>query len=93
MRYVFHGHYFSYVYFFVLVQFFHCSSVQLVSKVENEMTALLKKEMEDEVTKLEFIECGKDTDIVPGTPLLIICICASRLGTDAQNAIKTLKGI
>ncbi|XP_060598698.1 filamin-A-interacting protein 1-like [Ruditapes philippinarum] len=74
----------------VQIQLFHGSKIPLISKVENELTAYLKKEMENVVTKLEFVERESDTDVDPDKTLLIVCINASRLGTDAITAIKTL---
>lgn len=76
---------------FFTVQLYHNSRVPLVSKVENELKSQLKQHLESSTTKIEFIDCEKVTDVDTSKPLLIVCICASRLGTDAATAIQNLK--
>lgn len=63
----------------------------MISEIENDLKALLKIEMEDAMTKLDFVECDKASDIDVDNPVLILCICVSRLGTDATNAIQALQ--
>ncbi|XP_053389405.1 paramyosin, long form-like [Mercenaria mercenaria] len=73
------------------IQLYHHSRSSLVSKVETELKALLKKLMDDESFELTFVECGGDVEVDPNEPLLILCISASRLGTDATNAVQSLR--
>lgn len=65
--------------------------MSLISEIENDLKALLKIEMEDAMTKLDFVACDKVCDIDLNNPVLILCVCVSRLGTDATNAIQALK--
>lgn len=73
------------------VQLYHFNRVSLVSELEEELRALLKSKLEDAKTELDFTECNEAGDVNKNLPLLIVCISASRLGTDVKNAIQSLK--
>ncbi|XP_053389418.1 uncharacterized protein LOC123566549 isoform X3 [Mercenaria mercenaria] len=72
------------------VQLFYQRRGGLISEVEENLKEVLKMRLEDGKTELNFISCHSSSDISPDLPTLLIAICASRLGTDAANAIQGL---
>ncbi|XP_053389409.1 uncharacterized protein LOC123537540 [Mercenaria mercenaria] len=65
-------------------------SDQMGLALQEIMTQLSGKEIFGN-TKVAFIVCEQSTDIQPNLPLLALCFNASRIGTDATNAIQGIK--
>ena len=72
------------------VQLFYHRRGGLISEVEDDLKIVLKSRLEDGKTELKFITCNTSSQINPDIPTLLIAICASRIGTDAANAIQGL---
>lgn len=58
--------------------------------VEAELMKKLRSSLENDKLKLRFSQCAKKSEIEPNIPTLVLCITASRLGTDVTNAIQDL---
>ncbi|XP_045177148.2 nucleoprotein TPR-like [Mercenaria mercenaria] len=75
----------------IQVQIYYTRRGGLITTVEEELICLLKSKMDQEgKLELEFIKRMNATDVNPNMPLLLLCICASRIGTDAANTIQGL---
>lgn len=78
--------------FTVSVQLFHQVKGDIVDKMLDELKSLLVYQMGMKRQELQFIVCFNETDVKPELPLFVICMKASRLGTDISTAIQHLKG-
>ncbi|XP_060580259.1 uncharacterized protein LOC132737042 [Ruditapes philippinarum] len=72
------------------VQLFYQRRGGLIAEVEEDLKKVLKTRLEDGKTELKFITCNSSSEVNNSLPTLLIAICASRIGTDAANAIQGL---
>ncbi|XP_060598663.1 uncharacterized protein LOC132752366 [Ruditapes philippinarum] len=70
------------------VQLFCQKRNDQVGFVIQEIVAQLNAKGKFGAKKLAFITCENSTDILPTLPLLVLCINASRIGTDAAKSIE-----
>ncbi|XP_060590936.1 uncharacterized protein LOC132745936 [Ruditapes philippinarum] len=70
------------------VQLFCQKRNDQVGFVIQEIVAQLNAKGKFGAKKLAFITCENSTDILPALPLLVLCINASRIGTDAAKSIE-----
>ncbi|XP_060598670.1 girdin-like isoform X2 [Ruditapes philippinarum] len=76
----------------VKVQLYYQRRGELITTVEEELTRILKQRIESTGRfEIEFLKCMTASEVVPDLPLLLLCICASRIGTDAANTIQGLR--
>ncbi|XP_053389396.1 serologically defined colon cancer antigen 8 homolog [Mercenaria mercenaria] len=73
---------------FIQVQLYSQTSGDLITAIEEELMALLKSRMNNNNNELEFIKCVSPNNIQADKPLLLLCINASRLGTDVSNVLQ-----
>jgi hypothetical protein len=74
------------------VQLYYQRRGELITTVEEELTRILKQRIESTGRfEIEFLKCMTASEVVPDLPLLLLCICASRIGTDAANTIQGLR--
>jgi hypothetical protein len=66
------------------VQLYHSHSGNTIKDIEEELKTMLKNHLKD----VKFVKCSRITDIDQSQMLIVLSIIASRVGTDAANAIK-----
>ncbi|XP_060588683.1 uncharacterized protein LOC132744088 isoform X1 [Ruditapes philippinarum] len=66
------------------VQLYHSHSGNTIKDIEEELKTMLKNHLKD----VQFVKCNRITDIDQSQMLIVLSIIASRVGTDAANAIK-----
>ena len=76
----------------VQVQLFSPRKGELADLVLQEMMAMLKTQFDTENKDLTASVCENYTDIDPNIAVLILCINASRLGSDVESALKGISG-
>ncbi|XP_053389367.1 uncharacterized protein LOC128552367 [Mercenaria mercenaria] len=69
------------------VQFFYQRTGGMIDSVQKELTSILAGYL----PSVRFERCERTDDIDPNKILLVFCINASRLGTEAANAIEGIK--
>ncbi|XP_053389403.1 uncharacterized protein LOC123537495 [Mercenaria mercenaria] len=73
------------------VQLYHSLKGGTLPNLLDELKKLLVTQMEVERHKIQFVLCQTEKDVNPAIPVLVFCINASRLGTDAATALHNLK--
>ncbi|XP_053389408.1 uncharacterized protein LOC123566542 isoform X2 [Mercenaria mercenaria] len=76
----------------IQVQIYYQSRGEMMSKVLDELKLLLASNTGKERNKVQFIDCLDKNDINPDIPLFVLCINASRIGTDVATTLQNLKG-
>ncbi|XP_060589013.1 structural maintenance of chromosomes protein 2-like isoform X2 [Ruditapes philippinarum] len=66
------------------VQLYHSHSGNTIKDIEEELKTMLNNHLKD----VKFVKCNRITDIDQSQMLIVLSIIASRVGTDAANAIK-----
>ncbi|KAK3597362.1 hypothetical protein CHS0354_034606 [Potamilus streckersoni] len=61
---------------------------ELTDSIITELTSMLKSKMDLYSLELNIINCESTTEIVRSLPVIVICLYASRLGTDVSNALQ-----
>jgi hypothetical protein len=67
-----------------MVQLYHSHGGNTIKDIEKELKTMLKNHLKD----VKFIKRNRITDIDQSQMLIVLSIIASRVGTDAANAIK-----
>lgn len=78
--------------FTVSVQILQRNHGDLIDKVVDELISMLQCAFSSENIEFGVVKCKNSDDIRCQEPLLIVCINASRLGSDAESAIKGING-
>lgn len=76
----------------VFVQILQRNTGDLIDKVVDELISMLQCAFSSENIESEVVKFENSDDIRRREPLLIVCINASRLGSDAESAIKGIHG-
>ena len=74
--------------FSVPVQLFYHRKDDLMTLVVNELSSMLRTQMQTKGIQLNIVGCDNTSNIEPDKPILVLCINSSRLGTDATTAIE-----
>lgn len=75
----------------VPVQVFYQRKDDLMTAVVEELSAMLNTHMSTKNIQLDIIRCENSSMIQQDKPILVLCINASRLGTDAAAAIEGIQ--
>ena len=81
-----------YPFAYFIVQLYRQTRGDLITNVENKLEALLKEYMNTNDNEVEFIKCENSNHIQADKPLLLLCINASRLGTDVSTLLQGITG-
>ncbi|XP_053389412.1 uncharacterized protein LOC128552407 [Mercenaria mercenaria] len=74
----------------VSIQLYYQVKGDMTSKMLDALKSMLVTQMGVERNELQFIVCQNELDVNPELPLLVFCISASRLGTDASTVLQNL---
>jgi hypothetical protein len=74
------------------VQLFCQNDTGLIKTIEEKLMTELRSRLNNKGKEVKFIKCKDTSNVEADKPLLLLCINASRLGTDALTLVKKFKG-
>ncbi|XP_060598676.1 uncharacterized protein LOC132752375 [Ruditapes philippinarum] len=73
------------------VQLFCQTETGLIKTIEEKLMTELRSRLNNKGKEVKFVKCQDTSNVEADKPLLLLCINASRLGTDASTLVKKFK--